>query len=420
MRMPDGYLYLDQAATSWPKPQRVVDAVREALEGEFGNPGRGSHRAAGRARTVIDRARAGAARLLHEPDVRRIILTPGCTNALNMAIDAVVTWVERDRAQRGDRDKLPPKVVTSHLEHNAVGRPVAAMECAGRVRMARAACDEMGVTDIDDLVEHVDSTTVLVCVIHASNVTGVIQPIEEIARRVKEKNPETLILTDAAQTTGVIPIDVNTLGVDLLAFGGHKGPHAPTGIGALWIGPRAWPRADSDEGVRLAGGPCGGTTSSAADRLGDVMPTRLPERFEAGTPNLIACAGLAAALEVEYDDACVTARLQHARDLIKPVLERFADDERVCVVTSAPLKARTPVVSLAPIAMCPVEIATILDASFNIAVRGGMHCSPWTHQALGTHENNGAVRVSVCSSCTPEEVDAFIGAMDEVLASVPA
>ena len=362
-------IYLDHAATSHPKAPGVAEAMTRALAEAGGNPGRSAHALARAAQGVIDDARRRLAGLLGAPDPSRVVLTSGATEALNLALFGLL--------RPGDRALL------TALEHNAVARPLAAL--AGRgVSVERVACGPDGTLDLGDLERALRAGPVrLVAMVHASNVSGAIQPAREAARLAHRHGA--LLLLDAAQTAGALPLDVRELEVDLLAVPGHKALRGPPGVGALWI----------SSGVTVAPLRHGGTGVRSEEER---MPEGLPEGLEAGTPNTIGLAGLAAALAhlagrgvgaVRAHEQALTARLLDGlRELPGATLHGPADAGR-----------QVAAVSLTLAGWEPVDLAAVLDGSFSIAARAGLHCAPAAHRTLGTFPA-GTVRLSLGDSTT--------------------
>jgi len=256
-------VYLDNAATSFPKPQGLSERVAEYLQQYGASPGRGSYEMARQADAVLEQCRAVLAELLHAQDAQRIIFTLNATDALNMAIKGAV--------QPGDH------VVTTVMEHNSVTRPLNALERRGQISVTRIPASSDGLVDPADVRQAMTERTTLVTAIHASNVTGSLQPIEAIGRIVRET--DSLLLVDAAQTAGCVPLNVEEACIDLLAFPGHKALLGPTGTGGLYVGPR----------VHLSPWREGGT--GVLSEL-PVQPDMFPLRLEAGSPNTWGIAGL--------------------------------------------------------------------------------------------------------------------------------
>src|SRR5919108_4685580 len=220
-------IYLDNAATSFPKPEAVYQVLDRFARHRLANPGRAGHKMALAAERALDDARHLLNQLFHGEGPERFIFTMNCTDALNMAMKGILA--------DGDH------VITSDLEHNSVSRPLRALELAGRITLTRVRADSGGTIDPDEVRRAVTPRTRLVALTHASNVLGTVQPVAEVGRLARER--DLLFLVDAAQTAGVVPIDVQALAIDLLAFPGHKSLLGPTGTGALYVGPRAQVRA---------------------------------------------------------------------------------------------------------------------------------------------------------------------------------
>ncbi len=395
-------IYLDHAATSWPKADGVARAMAEAVDA--GNPGRGGHRAAREAAAVVDRTRAALAKLIGEEDARRVAFTAGCTDSIHTAIVGAVQACERDEPG------APAEVMISGIEHNAVTRTIAALERAGRVRVVEVPVDASTVVDPEKVAAACSARTRLVCVLHASNVTGMIQPIAAIGALLRERWPDALLMVDAAQTVGAMPVDVRTLGADLMAFGSHKGLRGPTGIGGLWIGERAW-----SDGVRRIEPVRRGGTGTASE--GDDMPDRLPLAFEPGSVNLPAIAGLGAAISAHDPEAIPRTRAL-ASGLLGSLHQRLGDALTVYAHgRTGDFAGALPTIAMNVAGWDAGDLAEVLDASFGIAVRAGLHCSPRCHRAMGTLDEGGCLRVSLGSTTTKAEISKVESALGAILGS---
>jgi cysteine desulfurase/selenocysteine lyase len=378
-------IYLDNAATSWPKPSGVYDAV-DRYQRECGAPhGRSGYREAMDASRIVQRARRGVADLLGVGDPRHVVFTYSGTDSLNLAIRGVL--------RPGDH------VVTTVCEHNSVLRPLRWLAEHSDVDVTYLPCDGAGFVSPDDVRAALRPQTRLVAVVHASNVTGAIQPIAEIGQVVREHGG--LYLVDAAQTLGHVPIDVTATGVDLLAAPGHKGLMAPLGVGVLYIRP----------GIERQVSPlrCGGTGTQSDD---DRQPEELPERFEPGNHNLPGLAGLAAALD-DLKERTVKGVEAHHHALTARLLDGLRDTEELTIYGPRDADRRTSVVSLNLAGYDPQELAAMLDASHRVQCRAGLHCAPRMHAALGTAELGGAVRLSAGCFNTADDVDAAVVALQE-------
>ena len=379
--MPKPTIYFDNASTSWPKPQRVIDAMSRFLTNEAGGPGRSGHRLAIAAERVVDGVRVKLAKLLHADEPERIIHCLNGTDALNIAIKGTL--------RQGDH------VVCTALDHNSVSRQLEALCKTGFITRTRVDVSSDGVLDPDDVRRAITPATRLITTVHASNVTGAIQPVETIGKIATEH--DAVFLLDAAQTAGVVEIDVRAIRADLVAFPGHKALLGPAGTGALYAGPRTNLRPWRE----------GGT---GADSIHPTQPGELPTRLEAGMPNTVGLAGLSAALD-ELDGAAILA---HERKMIERLLGAITENDRIHVSPTPRSNACVGLISLSLDGLAPVDVAAILDESFGIAVRPGLHCAPYAHQAIGTFPD-GTVRVAPGWSTTPEQVDQLATALQAIV-----
>src|SRR5260221_5640500 len=238
-------IYFDNAATSWPKPPEVFDAMNQFMRELGGNPGRSGHRMATGAEAMIGECRNAVSKFFGLSDPARCVFTLNCTDALNMAIKGVL--------KKGDH------VITTALEHNSISRPLQQMADDGFITLTRVVPEaEQGAWTVDEITRELRSATSLVALTHCANVTGVINPVEELGRAIGRLSPKTLLLVDAAQSAGIVPINMEASRIDLLAFPGHKALYAPTGTGALLVGPRV---NDNNIACWREGGTGGDSTS---------------------------------------------------------------------------------------------------------------------------------------------------------------
>jgi cysteine desulfurase/selenocysteine lyase len=370
-------VYLDNAATSWPKPAAVYDAV-DRYQRENGSPsGRGSSRLAEEVQRTISRARRGVAELVGIDQPNRVVFTNSGTDSLNTAIFGLV--------QPGDH------VVTTVCEHNSVLRPLRYLSDNLDVSVSYVPCDGEGFVSPDDIRRALKPNTRLVVVIHGSNVTGAIQPIREIGEIVAEHGA--YFFVDAAQTLGEVPINFRECHADLVAAPGHKGLLGPLGTGVLCFSERA---AKELKPFRF-----GGTgTSSDADR----QPEELPHKFEAGNLNVPGLLGLAESL-AEFDEAKMQKLEQHHQSLAGRLLNGLDSITGVAIHGPGTAKSRTSVVSFTVKGYDPQEFAAVLEMSAGIECRAGLHCAPRMHEALGTLGSGGTVRLSPGWATTAEEID---------------
>ena len=380
-------IYLDNAATSFPKPEPVYQALDRFARSNLANPGRAGHRMAVAAERTLDDARHSLNQFFRGEGPERWIFTLNGTDGLNLAIKGTI--------KPGDH------VITSDLEHNSVSRPLRQLERDGVISLTRIASTD-GYLDPDDVRRAITPETSLVVLTHASNVLGTVQPIEAIAPMVRQAGA--LFLVDAAQSAGLVPIDLKATPIDLLAFPGHKALYGPTGTGALYVGPRANPKAWRE----------GGT---GGDSAGETQPTMLPYLLEGGTPNVLGVAGMAAGLAWVADRGVDAARL-HEVSLLQKVVDwaDAADGWRV----AGRWEPATHVGALSlivPDGLTPQDLGAILDGSFDIAIRPGLHCSPYVHKAIGTFPD-GTLRASPGPFTTDSDIDTFLGALAEITAGV--
>ncbi len=341
-------IYLDNAATSFPKPEPVYQALDRFARTSLANPGRAGHRMAVAAERMLDETRHRLNQLFGGEAPERWILTLNCTDGLNLAIKGLI--------RAGDH------VITTDLEHNSVSRPLRALEKAGAITLTRIASAE-GYVDPESIKTALTANTTLVAMTHASNVLGTVQPIERIGPLVRAAGA--LFLVDAAQSAGVVPIDLRSVPIDLLAFPGHKALYGPTGTGALYVGPRA------DGKIRpWREGGTGGDSSS------ETQPALMPYLLEGGTPNVLGAAGLAAGIGWVAEQGPENLRT-HEVGLLQQVVDWVEKAEGWQIAGRWDPAAHVGALSLiVPDGLTPQDLGSILDVSFDIAVRPGLHCAP--------------------------------------------
>jgi cysteine desulfurase family protein len=377
-------IYLDNAATSFPKPEGVYSAMDRCARTHLANPGRSGHKMALAAERLLEDGRHRLNQFFHGAAPERFIFTLNGTDALNMAIKGVLN--------PGDH------VVTTDLEHNSVSRPLRALELAGTISLSRVAADASGTIDPDAIRAAMTPKTRLVALTHASNVLGTVQPIGEVGQIVRKHG--SLFLVDAAQTAGVIPIDIAAQAIDLLAFPGHKSLLGPTGTGALYVGERVKLRAWREGGT-------GGDSSS------QTQPKELPYFLEGGTPNVLGIAGLIAGLQFLKERGLEDIH-RHEVDLIERLWRRLSDIDGVTIYAHRDHVRRVGTLSFRTEELPAPELGGILDTAFDIAVRPGLHCAPYIHKSLGTMPD-GLVRVSVGPFNTADDIDQLADAVAEIL-----
>lgn len=380
-------LYLDNAATSFPKPPEVFEAMQSYAQEIGASAGRGAYREAVETGRIVSDCRRGLARLMGASKPEEIVFTLNCSAALNQAIKGLLV--------------LGDHVVATTMEHNSVLRPLSALTTAGMITTTYVAPDPLtGLVRPDDVLSSLRPKTRLVCVVHGSNVTGALQPIEEIGRELRRRG--VLLLVDAAQSAGHIPFDVQGGYFDFLAVPGHKGLMGPLGTGALYI------RQGLEEQLRplIEGG-----TGSASEH--PVQPDFMPDKFESGSHNAIGLAGLGAAIEWIASKG-MDALLKHDRDLSARFLEGARQIPELTVYGPQEPTTRVAVFSIRLGGLEAQELSSLMECEFGILTRSGIHCAPLAHQSIGTHADGGTTRLSFGAFNTPQDVDRCIECLREL------
>jgi cysteine desulfurase family protein len=386
-------IYLDNAATSFPKPPRVHAAASSFIQTLGANPGRGSHRMATSANHMVESVRLALARFIGAGSTpERVVFTLNCTDALNMAIKGTVhAW----RARRGGT----PHVVTSVLEHNSVSRPLEQLAADGLISLTRLDSASDGCLSPDDVAAALRSDTCLVALTHASNVIGTVQSVTAIGAAIRRHNDHTVFLVDAAQTIGVEDIDVVGSHIDLLAFPGHKALLGYPGTGGVYVSPR----------IDLLPWREGGT---GGDSRHPVQPDEYPHRLEGGTHNTIGIASLGEGLAFITDTTPEAIRA-HEAALASRLLDGLAQTRGVTLYGRRTTDARVATIAFRLDTLPSQDVAAILDTSFDLALRAGLQCAPYCHRMLGTYPD-GIVRASIGYFNTADDVDALLTAIDAI------
>lgn len=373
-------VYLDHAATSWPKPAGVLEAMNRTLLEEGANPGRGGHRMAVSAGKRLMRCRMALARLFHISNPMDIAFTLNTTMALNMAIHGFV--------REGDH------VVATGVEHNSVWRPLEWLKQHKGIRVTYVHTDEAGRLNLHHMEKAIHSDTRLVVCNHSSNLLGSILPIKEIAELAHQKGAK--LLVDAAQSAGLIPIDVQAMGIDMMAFPGHKGLLGPTGTGGLYV------HSDVDLEPIMQGG-----TGSHSEE--PEQPHTRPDRYEAGTPNTVGVAGLEAGVQYVLHES-VQELYNKEWTLSQQLMMGLLEIPDLRVLGPSLGEPRTGIIAVQSAKWDSAALAFELDRQYGIAVRAGYQCTPLAHRMAGTF-GEGAVRFSVGWNTTAAQVDQAIAAM---------
>ncbi|UCG14963.1 MAG: aminotransferase class V-fold PLP-dependent enzyme [Deltaproteobacteria bacterium] len=376
-------IYLDNAATSFPKPPRVVAAVAHFCNAIGANPGRAAYSLAQQADSAIARSRRMLAGMLGRVDPSRLILTPSTTVALNLAFKGLL--------KAGDH------VLTTSMEHNSTMRPLHRLNKLG-VTHTQVPCNAHGQLNPSDILPRIRPNTRLIALVHASNVTGGIMPVSEVGRIARESG--ILVLVDAAQTMGTIPVNPTDLHVDLVAGPGHKGLLGPMGTGFLYVRP----------GIELESLWEGGTGTHSESIY---QPETWPERFESGTCNAPGLAALAEGI-AEIQDRGLEVIAAQERALIELLYQELDRLPEITIYGPADRHQCTPTLSFNVQGLDCSEVAHILDTVYGVAVRSGLHCAPTAHRTIGTFPH-GTVRVSVGPYNTEEEIQTVIRAVTEIV-----
>ena len=376
-------IYLDNAASSWPKAPGVAEAVAECITHLAANPGRGSHRMAVEASRVLFDTRKLIAKLLRVRNPNDIAFTLNTTAALNLAIKGYV--------KPGDH------VICTSVEHNSVRRPLEFLRKTQGVQITYVETDAQGKLDLNRVRNAIRSNTKLLVCNHSSNLLGTILPIAEL--RTITRAAGVKMLVDAAQTAGVLEIDAGQLELDMVAFPGHKGLLGPQGTGGLYLSP------DLELEPLLHGG-----TGSQSEKI--EQPNVRPDRYESGTPNTPGISGLKKGVEFVLNE---TVESIHTKEwkLTQRLMEGLSRLQGIHLLGPSIGEDRTGIVAFTLEKADSSEVAFILDQSYQIAVRAGYHCTPLAHETAGTTQC-GAVRASVGCFTTEQEIDAMIDAVAEI------
>lgn len=381
------FIYLDSGATSWPKPQQVLDEMMKALTEYGANPGRGAYDMALKASMKVFKARQLLTKFFGGDNPQRMIFTANTTDGLNLALHGLL--------QSGDH------VLYSPLEHNAAWRPLMTMAAEQGVEAEMIEPEADGRVSAAAVERQLRPDTKMVVCAHASNITGTIQPIAEIGRTVRKHGA--LFLVDAAQSAGILPVNIKEMNIDLLAAPGHKSLYGPMGIGILYVGERAGAIRPTRQG---------GTGSHSLESR---QPESFPDRLECGTINLPGVAGLASAIEY-FNEQGVEKIMTDLMDKTRYLLRGLAEIPGVIIYGPPVDEPRTSLVAVNVEGLSSNELALVLDKEYNIAVRAGFHCAPLGHTVMQTL-SAGAVRFGLGRATTYAQLDFVIKAMQEIAAA---
>ncbi len=379
-------VYLDNAATSRPKPAAVQQAIISYLEDCGCSPGRGGYEGALQAGRILLETRDLAARLFNAPSPEQVIFTHNITHALNYGIKGLL--------KPGDH------VITSSMEHNAVIRPLSQLVKYQQVQVSYVNCDTQGQLDPGAIEQEIKANTKMLIITHASNVTGTIMPIHELSTIARAHN--LYLVLDTAQTAGVYELDFATLQPDILAFTGHKSLLGPTGTGGFVISERAVSAMEP----LITGG-----TGSMSDK--EYQPDFLPDKFEGGTPNTMGLAGLMAGISFILDVTPQAIRA-HNKELTKHLRDGLTQIQDITVVGPTNMDYQTSTLSITVDKWDLGELSFLLDEHWGIMTRSGLHCAPLAHRTIGTYPQ-GTLRLSLGYFNTAAEVEYTLTALEQLI-----
>lgn len=375
-------IYLDNAATTFPKPESVYKAMDDCMRNTCANPGRSGHKMAMESARIVEDTRDKIAKLFNIENPLDVVYTFNATDSLNLAIKGYL--------KSGDH------VITTTMEHNSVLRPIMELEKIG-VEHTFVEADDLGFINPEDIEKSIKENTKMICVIHASNVVGTIIDIESIGRIAKKNN--ITFLVDASQSAGIYDIDVDKMNIDMMAMPGHKGLLGPQGTGILYVNPK----------IRLNSLREGGTGSRSEEII---QPNLYPDKYESGTHNTPGIAGLGAGIDFILEVGTDKIR-KHEEMLTQMLIDGFKEIENVKIYGPLSAKERASVVSINIGDIDSGEITFRLNHEYDIATRSGIHCAPLAHKTLGTLEQ-GAIRFSIGFFNTDEDIKIAIEAVKNI------
>ncbi|MEG0774841.1 aminotransferase class V-fold PLP-dependent enzyme [Clostridium sp.] len=379
-------IYLDNAATSFPKPTAVYNSVMNYMTNIGSNPGRGASSSSLKGNKVIFEARNTLSEFFHFDKVENVIFTPNITYSLNMLIKGSV--------------KKGWHVITSTMDHNSTLRTLSNLSLQKIIELDIINANSLGEVSVEDFQKKIKPNTKLVVLSHGSNVTGTIQPLEEIGKLCKERG--IYLIIDSAQTAGVLDLDFNALGCSALAFTGHKSLFAPQGIGGFLI---------DDEFNNLCTSLIeGGTGSLSSDIL---QPSFLPDKFESGTMNGPAIAGLLAGVNFIKEEGFATIK-EHEDFLTEKFIDGVLNIPSIKIYGVKDVSRRTSTISINSSKLDNSEFGYILDSQYGISTRTGLHCAPLAHKSIGTYPN-GTIRFSFGYFNDIKDVDYALSSIQKII-----
>lgn len=376
-------IYLDNAATSFPKPKEVADAVYDFMINNGTSSGRGSYKKAMQSDYIVYECRKLIGNLFNFDDPKKVVFTSNVTDSLNIAIRGILK--ENDH------------VITSSLEHNAVWRCLKTLEKDINIKIDTVECSKDGITNPEDIKKYIRKDTALIVFTQASNVLGTIQPIKEIGKIAREN--KILFLVDAAQSAGAMKIDIKEDNIDILAFTGHKSLLAPMGTGGLII------NTDIDIKPLKAGG-------TGGDSAYEYQPDYYPNHLETGTSNVSGIAGLRAAIKFLNREGIDNIHNKE-KELTKYALQRLETVKDIEIYGPKDCEKILSVISFNIKNKRPEDISTILDQKYDIMLRAGLHCAPTAHSVINT-KDRGSLRIGIGYFNTKDDIDKLVEALNNL------
>lgn len=376
-------IYLDNAATSFPKPKEVADAVYDFMINNGTSSGRGSYKKAMQSDYIVYECRKLIGNLFNFDDPKKVVFTSNVTDSLNIAIRGILK--ENDH------------VITSSLEHNAVWRCLKTLEKDINIKIDTVECSKDGITNPENIKKYIRKDTALIVFTQASNVLGTIQPIKEIGKIARENN--IVFLVDAAQSAGAMKIDIKEDNIDILAFTGHKSLLAPMGTGGLII------NTDIDIKPLKAGG-------TGGDSAYEYQPDYYPNHLETGTSNVSGIAGLRAAIKFLNREGIDNIHNKE-KELTKYALQRLETVKDIEIYGPKDCEKILSVISFNIKNKRPEDISTILDQKYDIMLRAGLHCAPTAHSVINT-KDRGSLRIGIGYFNTKDDIDKLVEALNNL------
>lgn len=376
-------IYLDNAATSFPKPKEVADAVYDFMINNGTSSGRGSYKKAMQSDYIVYECRKLIGNLFNFDDPKKVVFTSNVTDSLNIAIRGILK--ENDH------------VITSSLEHNAVWRCLKTLEKDINIKIDTVECSKDGITNPEDIKKYIRKDTALIVFTQASNVLGTIQPIKEIGKIAREN--KILFLVDAAQSAGAMKIDIKEDNIDILAFTGHKSLLGPMGTGGLII------NTDIDIKPLKAGG-------TGGDSAYEYQPDYYPNHLETGTSNVSGIAGLRAAIKFLNREGIDNIHNKE-KELTKYALQRLETVKDIEIYGPKDCEKILSVISFNIKNKRPEDISTILDQKYDIMLRAGLHCAPTAHSVINT-KDRGSLRIGIGYFNTKDDIDKLVEALNNL------